>query len=379
MTTPSRAARRPLSWKKKLAFTLGLTAVCLLAAEVAGRFLVAETELRILPRLGGFVQPYRPGAEADLVSIDFRVRYRINEHGYRDRPHVSFEPVPGATRVLLVGDSFTEGYGVELEETYGQRLQASGGFDVWTAACMGNSPLAYVYRLRILGPKLDPKVVVVQLYDNDFNENAHRKAKTDAAGRLLPLPEGLELRNPASLFFRNLVLVRGVQRLRRQVEGEETPVLFVRPGLEVPVEDAGPAAALPEAFPWYDPAEREAWAERFARQETLVRQLIDERAETAKDAILVLTYVPYVGVFQDGADLAAIRAKNPHYQLLERIARETGTPLIDATEVLLGGDAPPRSYYFEHDQHWNAKGHALFAAALRKRLLALLGEAPPER
>ena len=65
----------------------------------------------------------RPGADLRLREPR-EVRYRINADGFRDR--IRSRPKPdGVFRILALGDSVTFGYGVEEDETYPMRLEAS--------------------------------------------------------------------------------------------------------------------------------------------------------------------------------------------------------------------------------------------------------------
>lgn len=50
------------------------------------------------------------------------VEVRINSRGLRDR-EVAYEKAPGVFRVLVLGDSFTEGPHVDLADTYPKRLE----------------------------------------------------------------------------------------------------------------------------------------------------------------------------------------------------------------------------------------------------------------
>ena len=66
---------------------------------------------------------FRPGASGIHSALGFRVHYAINSRGFRnlERPAAKDS---GVVRVLTLGDSFTEGFGVEPEETYSRQLDS---------------------------------------------------------------------------------------------------------------------------------------------------------------------------------------------------------------------------------------------------------------
>src|SRR5256885_2685078 len=62
---------------------------------------------------------HRPYAHAHLMGVDVAT----NSLGHRDR-EFPVERHPGVPRVIMLGDSLTEGWGVRFEETASKRLEA---------------------------------------------------------------------------------------------------------------------------------------------------------------------------------------------------------------------------------------------------------------
>jgi lysophospholipase L1-like esterase len=337
-------------------------------AEIGLRAGVPDVEIRTPLARGGFLRPYVPGAQADLVSSDFRVRYAIDEHGFRDVSGRTIRPEhPDRFRVLLFGDSFTEGFGVEQADSYARRLEAAdpNDYEVWNLGRMGASPLFHVVMAREFVPRLAPDLVVVQLFDNDLDENRFRHLPREADGRVGALPDRMRPRTGAAAWLGDawdgLALVQAFDRLERRLGGKDIPRLFVRVGSHV--NGAAPGPPSPDRlFPWYDPARTADWEPKLAEEEVLLRQLVSELRASGTRVLLV--YVPHMPELVPG-DPAASRARNPHAQRIARVATELGVPLLDAIDVFAAPGRVPAHYYFERDQHWNAAGHALFAEALR--------------
>ena len=99
-----------------LALGAGELALRVLYSSPPGlHFAVRPTTYRLDPELAFSL---RPGAELVWHTAEFTEQDRINADGFRDEP----VPVSGI-RILAVGDSFTFGHGVQMEESYPKVLQ----------------------------------------------------------------------------------------------------------------------------------------------------------------------------------------------------------------------------------------------------------------
>src|SRR2546430_1564409 len=64
----------------------------------------------------------KKGAEAVCGSEEFEMKVKINSLGMRDREY-SVEKPKGTYRILVLGDSYTFGSGVQADETYAKLLE----------------------------------------------------------------------------------------------------------------------------------------------------------------------------------------------------------------------------------------------------------------
>ncbi|MCC6793485.1 MAG: hypothetical protein IT366_00085 [Candidatus Hydrogenedentes bacterium] len=107
----------------------------------------------------------------------------ISRQGLRDREFGPKED--GEIRVLLLGDSFTFGWGLEIDQTIGRQLEtmlnASGSakrFTVINAGVDGYGPWQERIRLHKIGLALEPDIVVLQLFPgNDINNSLNKIGK----------------------------------------------------------------------------------------------------------------------------------------------------------------------------------------------------------
>lgn len=101
---------------------------------------------------------------------------RQNSHGFRMPEFTSARP-PDTFRIVIVGDSFTWGDGVGLDDTYHRQFQRlydrvegerSARIEVIALGINGSSFADNVGRLLVYGESLAPDLVLVQFYDNDL-------------------------------------------------------------------------------------------------------------------------------------------------------------------------------------------------------------------
>ena len=151
-------------------------------------------------RDAGVLIPYEPNSEADLLTDEFRVRYRTNRFGYRDRQDRRAERTPGVARIGLLGDSFAAGWGVEFEETFGDRFERATGIEVVNAAKNGGCALWFVPQARFVRETFAPDWLLVQIFDNDLDDNLIDAVVVRDRGRraLLELPPDAAHRRDAA-------------------------------------------------------------------------------------------------------------------------------------------------------------------------------------
>jgi len=149
--------------------------VALLALASGGAMLVASEWLLRWTGAGFEPMRSRPHADETLERSEFSVRVVTNALGFRET-RAPRAPADGTTRVVAIGDSFTQGYGVEVEERFTNRLErlleARGGrpVEVINLGVPGASPPDYLHHLRTTGLAYEPDVVLIGFMANDVND-----------------------------------------------------------------------------------------------------------------------------------------------------------------------------------------------------------------
>lgn len=200
-------------WLAIFSFALTYVAVDL----VAGHFLIKPLSPPLVP------DKYRhhklvPNSNAQFTQREFSYVQRVNNLGMRgvDR---TIEKPKDTFRVLMLGDSYTMGKGVQdnetssvlLEHMLNEQLGACSGvaFEVLNAGVDSYAPiLSYVQLTRDLA-KLDPDLVFLNLDINDLvQESAYRTLATYSPdGTLIGVPQS----DPKSMSL--------TARVRNWVEG----------------------------------------------------------------------------------------------------------------------------------------------------------------
>jgi lysophospholipase L1-like esterase len=113
---------------------------------------------------------HQPGQAGIFETPQFRTSVRINERGLRDRSH-SYSRQNGGQRVLVLGDSFAWGYGVEESDRFSQRLEKSMDVEVINAGVSGYSTDQELLWYENEGIKYETDLVILQLAGNDVGDN----------------------------------------------------------------------------------------------------------------------------------------------------------------------------------------------------------------
>jgi lysophospholipase L1-like esterase len=120
---------------------------------------------------------YVPGAVWRFRHPEYRVEYAINAAGFRDARQRPERKPAGVTRVLLLGDSFTFGQGVNYGDAWpvvAERLmdrRYPGKLDLVKAGVQGTDTRSQLILLRRLARRLDVDAVVLGFLINDVYTN----------------------------------------------------------------------------------------------------------------------------------------------------------------------------------------------------------------
>jgi hypothetical protein len=327
-----------------LALVLVAVLLTLCAAELAARALAphwapqhAERSFWRHDALLGW--SHRPGQRGTLRHPDFAVQVQISEQGFRDAEY-PLGRVDGLRRMLVLGDSFAWGFGVERDAILWTRLELRHpGWEIINTAVSGYGTDQQLLFFQERGRAFAPDVVALHFHPNDLDDVAAARRYGYPKPHFTLGPEGLVLGN---------VPVPGLSlpwRTRRWLR--ESSYLFNRLQIVEQLLDAqGPrrlrSAGLTPGTG--GPADGRAVA----------AALLARLDRACRDA---------------GARLVVVGSPAPDdvRVWLGRTLSDLGVPYAPLDAAFRG--RPRETYKFPNDPHWNAAGQGIAADAVEEFLV----------
>lgn len=384
---------RAAAWAANLGLLVSSVLVCLAVLEVGARLLltlrhpISRGEQAVSsmhdPVLGW---RNRPHASVRYQRREFVTEVSFNSLGFRDVER-STSPLTGYGRALAIGDSFIEGYTVNLEESLTRRAEAlsrSRGcrVEMVNAGVHGYSTDQEALWFEREARALQPEVVVLFVYYNDVLNNVRgnywgspkpltRVVGDEVVPINLPLPERhdaeprLEFSPPRIIEGSALLATLKGRLLLGAPDGYN---LLARAGLWEPVEPE----PIPDELRAYKlRGQLSEFDEAWERTGDLLGAMA--RTIRSRHARPVLAYVPArfevserdwrLTVIRYGLD-PGVWDRSLVKGRFEQLARQEQWEFLDLTPPLKAAGGLLRGEpYFQFDGHWNALGHDTAAQA----------------
>ena len=316
---------------------------------------------------------------------EFVVPVQINEQGWRDVPRAVEKPA-GATRILVLGDSFSEAMQVPVEQSFPRRLEeelnkgSKRPVEVVNTGISGFGTAGELLLLRRDGARYAPDVVLLAFFPgNDVMNNSPTLEKT-----LIPAygPDGAvqkvvsadPQRQPRGFFSKLLARSKAYQYARRRlVTGH--PDLARRLGLGNAEKTALAGDGIPPGYLVYAPPDA-AWQEAWSHTETLI-DATNAQAKAMGSRLAVAVVSSREEVYPEWWDEArqtypAMQGRTwdvdaPRRRIVE-LCKARGIPVLELAPVLRAqrGGEP---LHFHRDGHWTAAGHRIAAESMANFLV----------
>jgi hypothetical protein len=307
---------------------------------------------------------HRPGASATHRSHCFNVRYRTNSLGARDVEHTPQEIRP---RLLALGDSYIEGWGVEQERRITDLLEKSTGLEFMNLAMSHFGPYQELLAYREFGPRFEHHAVLVGVLPmNDFYDLDVAVAR-HSPGYMYRYRPYLDGKFPD--YHRVNLQESEVRRFLRHESTAFNALAYVwyalageKEGFDHPAAFATPTGIVHSFY--YD----------YSRKDfLLLRYCLAEIATAAQGRPVVVVLLPsppdFLRYVQSGPP--------PLARDLEAQGRMDGFRVIDLLPGMAARSKDWSEYFFTCDYHWNELGHAVAADVLGARLTTLIQPLPP--
>ncbi len=346
-------------------------------------------------------------SKAIFETPESKALLTFNSKGIRG-PEYSYEKSKDEYRILMLGDSFAEGYNVQFDELFSEvmkkelqaRLKSVKSFQAINMATGGWSTDQEFLFFRTEGKKYNPDLVILFFYENDvwFNNQpkywrGYKPLFAMKNGELIltnvPLPETKESKIstisedhktsfPANLkswfFYHSRLYNLIVTRIKKQHVLYRWAAKLHLSREEFAPKNGGAQksiAQVPHDFRvWektYDDDIRAAWQ----ITEELLESLKKEAASIHAD--LLVFYVPgreavYDRVWNDTKEEYGISDTDWEVNQagieLDKICKKDEINFLNPTELFRKEAKKGVRLYFENDGHWNTQGHQLTANIL---------------
>lgn len=339
----------PIRQSKKLWFWpvyISTTAIIIL--------LILEVTVRVfqlapqLPENLGVKDPYLPFKPVPMsvyrvANSEFQVEYRHNSFGFRDVEHTLTKP-QGVFRILALGDSFTYGSGVSLEESFPYRLEAELNsrngdhphIEIIKAGIPRYFPEAERILLEHYGVSYSPDLVLVGFVPNDVldTHDGIDAVKVTESGYLV----SREARQTSLLVTKLYIRSHVFRILFASTVGRQRRI-----NLEGQMDDI----YRPNGF--FEPD----WEKVEQEFEKIVHVAQASGAQT------VFVHIPQVGRLSEMRDYPAVR--------LSRWSLNHDATFVDTLPALREAQKD-REIYYAKDGHCRPAGHAVIADVLFRAL-----------
>jgi hypothetical protein len=281
----------------------------------------------------------------------------VNQQGFADTEDFTVDGgLDGRARILMLGDSFTQGYAADVGESFVETLEANlPDAVVWNAGIGGTGTNQALATFADLGPILQPQLTVLGFFINDFHDN------------LFPLDSKLRstLEDGTIEVIRHYVLDKAGNPLRLELTAGLLE--YARAGkLPIPNEFERLVGNTRLGSLLIQLKERIEGItvtsdHHFPRATELTREYLSSLHESAaaQDSELLVLVIPF------RPDLTPPEMR---YETLIGMLHGLEIPYLDLTGILQA----PEDFAAYPDVHWNSSGHQKVGALLSECIEAFI-------
>ena len=299
---------------------------------------------------------HHPRATATHKTSCFNVRYRTNALGARD---VERAQRSGRPRVLALGDSYLEGWGVDQDRRLTDLVARKSGVDFMNLAMSHFGPYQELLAYREFGPRFEHQGVLVGILPmNDFYD----------------LDLAVARRSPGYM-YRYRPYLQGAFPAYHRVDYRESPARrFLRHqsaafnGLAwawfALAGRADDSFDRPPAFQARSGAVHSFYYDYSLDQFLLLRYCLEQIVAAADGRPVVVVLLPAPPDFPRYAQSGT----PPLGRDLEALAQKGSFRVVDLLPEMARRSRDWSEYFFTCDYHWNERGNAVAAEILEERL-----------
>jgi len=342
------------------ALVMGAVLVTLgLFEGVVFRFVLPAPDLPRLTFQNGVVKHVPNQHGTNRLRDEITTRWQVNANGWTSSiPEYRRTKTPGTYRIAVIGDSYVQGLSVQPTENVAEQLQQAlhdPSIEVYRFGIAGAPMSQYLHMLRREVCAYHPDLVVINLVHNDFRES--HVAATAAPGVAFNQPVH------ASSFLK--------LELNGRTVTEVEPHALVQPWYESLLADLATWRYLAHRYQLRYRLIRAPEPSIPADADRLIAEYVIPRLRltaTECGARLAVAIDGDREVIYSGRSEPSSRLRLNEIAIA--VAQRQHVPFVDLHRVfrrdyLLHG----QMFNFESDYHWNRRGHAVAAAAIKDLLI----------
>ncbi len=298
---------------------------------------------------------FRPSSQQILETSEYVFTAETNSHGRRDIEWTP-EMMADTRNIILVGDSFVMGYGVNHESTMAslleQRARVSYGdrLEVFNFGIEGISIPEYkeLVAEAIATPIKARMVVVVVFVGNDFQmTRLAEKAR----------PEGNQIRRKSELIAKEIQLLSLVRTLARKSVTIQDSFLWLGNITGIPTYQSDQA--------WIFRRDQSEMEKEFFERRLQVLGAIHESCLQAERELAIIIVPNKTQVENSGALTGALYDGNKPNRLIAKYCKEHDLKCLDLLPVLVAAHAESHTpLYYPMDRHFTVTGNEVAAGAI---------------
>ncbi len=283
----------------------------------------------------------------------FDVEYRSNSWGARDRER---ELKSDKSRVVVLGDSFVEGFGVEREERFSDILEKRTGLEHLNFGTSGHfGPTQYSLLYEHLAMRFEhDKVIVAILPDNDFKDDSYERGKRKYSSHYRPYFVG-KYPDYKLVYFREDLDLPKAKIWAKYIQGWLREFTYIGRTYEYFSALRRFAETEQELSEFEIKSKRlSSMFYDFTDEEfDLMRFSLERIVRLAGDRKVLFITIPRASDFtrydKDGPSPLARR--------LEELAKSIGAEYLDLLSLMAQAETDRSKFFLRCDDHWNGYGN----------------------
>ncbi|WP_135081584.1 SGNH/GDSL hydrolase family protein [Terasakiella sp. SH-1] len=327
---------------------------------------VHKTEAQWMTEFEDWGAWHLPNGKASFERRCITTNLLANSFGARDRERMKES---ASSRVVVLGDSFAEGYGISTEFRFSDVLEERLEKEFLNFGASGNfGPVQYYILYRDLVRSFDHDTVLISfLPDNDFTDNDPKEWNKGSAtifkNRYRPyyrkLEQGYEVFYPAEKpqKMKTFAEMTAAGHDNRSIKSKIQRMTWMY-GIyrEIKAYKQVFDVDVPDYSGYFDMSQSQIEASLY---------FVGEIKKLARNKRVILFTIPRLG------DLRKLQQHKSHLpEVFKSSLDEMGVEYLDLTQETLQAENKLESLFIPCDGHWDRKGHRLAADILQKHFFS---------